>query len=79
MNWSPPEQNGCHFAYYTFKCIYMTEFFFFILIQISQKFVSKDPIDKKPALVQVIAWCRLGNKALPDSMLTQFIDTCMQH
>ena len=31
---------------------------FFILIQISLKFVPKRPIDNKPALVQVMDWRR---------------------
>ena len=35
-----------------------------IFIQISLKFVSKSPIDNNPALVQVMAWCRTGNKPL---------------
>ena len=45
-----------------------------ILIQISQKFVPRDPIDNKPALVQVMAWCRTGIKPLPEAMLTQFTE-----
>ena len=43
-----------------------------ILIQISQKFVPMSPIGNKPALVQVMAWRRTGNKLLPESVLTQF-------
>ena len=41
---------------------------------ISLKFVPKGPIDYKPALVQVVAWHRTGEKPLPESMLTQFTD-----
>ena len=33
-----------------------------ILIQISLKFVPRNLIDNMPALVQVMAWCWLGNK-----------------
>ena len=40
-------------------------------IQISLKFVLNGPIDNKPALVQVIAWCRTGDKLLPEPILTQ--------
>ena len=41
-----------------------------IQIQISLKFVPKSPIDNKSALVQVMAWCRTGNKPLPEPMMT---------
>ena len=36
--------------------------------------VPKDPIDNKPALVQVMASRRTGDKPLPEAILTQFID-----
>ena len=36
-----------------------------ISIRISLKFVPRSPIDNKPALVQVMAWHRTGNKPLP--------------
>ena len=52
---------------------------FCILIQISLKFVSKGPIDNKTALVQVMAWRRIGDKSLPEPMLTQFTDAYMRH
>ena len=45
-----------------------------IAIQISLKFVPRSPIDNKPALVQVMAWHRRGDKPLPEPMLTQYID-----
>ena len=35
-------------------------------------YVSKGPIDNKPALVQVMAWRRTGDKSLPEPKLTQF-------
>ena len=50
-----------------------------IFIQISLKFVPKDPIDNKSALVQVMAWCWTGNKTFPEPMMTQFTDAYMQH
>ena len=61
-----------------FKCI------FFIEkdrnhIQISLKFVPKCPIDNKPAMFQVMAWRRAGDKPLPEPMLTWFTDAYMQH
>ena len=47
---------------------------FCILIRISLKFLLKDPIDNKSALVQVMAWRRTGDKPLPEPVLTQFTD-----
>ena len=50
-----------------------------ILIKISLKIVPKDPIDNTLALVQVMAWRQTGDKSLPESMVTQVIDTYMWH
>ena len=75
---SPPEQNGRHFADDIFRCIFMNEKFC-IAIRISLKFVPKSPIDKKSALVQVMAWRRAGDKPLPEPMLTKFNDAYMRH
>ena len=49
---------------------------FYILILISLKF---GPIDNKLALVQVMAWHRIGDKPLPEPMLTQFHDAYMRN
>ena len=59
-----------------FKCIFLNEN---DRIQISLKFVPMIPINNKPALVQVMAWCRIGDKPLPELMMTQFIDAYMRH
>ena len=40
-----------------FKCIYF-DWKVYILVQISLKFVPVSLLDKKSALVQVMAWCR---------------------
>ena len=45
-----------------------------IPIRISKNFVPRSPIDKKPALVQVMAWPRSGDKPLPELKLIQFTD-----
>ena len=50
-----------------------------IPIRISLKFVPRSPIDNKPALVQIMAWRRTGDKPLPEPMLTQFTDAYMRH
>ena len=47
---------------------------FCIFIQISLNFVSKGSVDNKPALIQVMSWCRTGDKPLHEPMLTQFTD-----
>ena len=60
------------------KCIFLNENGR-ILIKISLKFVPRSPIVNKPALVQVMAWCQIGNKPLSEPMLTQFIDAYMLH
>ena len=61
-----------------FECIFLNENDR-IPIQISLKFVPRTPIDNTPALVQVMAWRRTGDKPLPETILTQFIDAYMRH
>ena len=61
-----------------FKCIYLNENDR-IQIQTSLKFVPRSPIDNKPALVQVMAWHRTGDKPLPEQMLTQSTNAYMRH
>ena len=41
------------------------------------KFVSDDPTDKNPALVQIMAWRLFGAKQLLETMVTQAADTNM--
>ena len=43
------------------------------------KFVPEGLIDNKSALVQVMAWRQIGDKPLPEPMMTQFTDVCMLH
>ena len=50
VNSSSPGQNGRHFPDDIFKCVFMNEKFC-ILIQISLKFVTKDPIKNIPAYI----------------------------
>ena len=78
FNSSTPGENGRHFADDIFKCIFFDEKFC-ILIRISRKFVPQGPIDIKWALVQVMAWRRIGDKQLPEPMLIQFTDVYMRH
>ena len=55
----------------------MNEKLFFF--QISLKFVPKGRIDNNTALVQIMAWCRIGHKPLSEPMLTWFTDKYMRH
>ena len=44
-----------------------------ISIKISLKFVPKGPINNISALVQIMAWCRPGNKSLPKPMMASLL------
>ena len=61
-----------------FKCIFLNENYR-IPIRISLKFVPTSPIDNKPALVQVMAWRRTGDKPFHELMLSQVTDAYMRH
>ena len=63
-----PRQNGHRFADDTFKCIFLNENVW-IHIKISLRFVPKGPINNIPAMVQIMAWRRPGDKPLSKSML----------
>ena len=67
-----PRQNGRHFADNIFKCILVNENVR-IVIKISLKFVPKDPINYIPALVQIMAWHRPGDKPLSEPMLVSLL------
>ena len=49
------------------------------MIRESLKLFPKGPIDNKSGLVQVMAWRREGDKALPEPMRTQFTEAYMRH
>ena len=49
-----------------------------IPIQISRNFFPGSLIDNKPALVQVMAWRRTGDKPLSAPMMLQFTDAYMR-
>ena len=73
---SPPGQNGRLFVDDIFRCIFVNEMFC-ILIKISLKFVPKGPTDNNPPLVQIMAWCWIGDKPLSEPMLTSFTGAYM--
>ena len=68
VNTLRPIQNGRRFADDTFKPIFLNENIQ-ISIKISLKFVPKVPINNIPALVQIMAWRRPGDKPLSEPMM----------
>ena len=78
INTLRPRQNGRHFADDIFKRIFLNENIL-ILIQISLKFVPKGSINNIPALVQIMAWRRTGDKQISEPMMTQFNDAYMRY
>ena len=73
-----PRQNGFRFADDTFKRIFLSENVR-ISIKISLKFVPKGPVNNNPALVQILAWRRSGDKQLCEPMTASFTDAYMCH
>ena len=71
FNTLKPRQNGRHFAYGIFKHIFLNENVW-ISIKISLKFVPKGPINNIPALVQIMAWRRPGDKPLSEPMMVSW-------
>ena len=67
LNTLRPRKNGRLFADDTFKRIFLNENVG-ISIKISRKFIHKGPINNIPALVQIMAWRRPGDKPLSEPM-----------
>ena len=63
-----PRPNGRHFADEIFECTFVNENVW-IPIKISLKFVPKGLINNIPALVQIMAWRRAGDKPLSEPMM----------
>ena len=72
INTLRPRQNGRHFADDIFKCIFLNENVW-ISIRISLKFVPKGLINNIPALVQIMAWRRPGDKPLFEPMMASLL------
>ena len=68
INTLRPRQNGRHFADDICKCIFVNENVWIPIIM-SLKFVPKEPINNIPALVQIMAWRRPGDKPLSEPMM----------
>ena len=72
VNTLRPRQNGRHFADDIFKWIFLNENVR-ISIKISLKFVPKGQINNIPALVQIMAWHRSGDKPLSEPMMVSLL------
>ena len=70
LNWLT--QNCRHFADDIFKCISLNENMW-ISLKISLKFVPKDRINNIPALVQIMAWRRPGDKPLSEPVMVSLL------
>ena len=65
-------QDGCHFPDDIFKCIFLNENTR-ISLKKSLKFVPKVRINIIPALVQIMAWRRSGDKPLSEPMMVNLL------
>ena len=65
-----PRQHGHHFADDILKCVFLNENVW-ISIKISLKFVPEDLINNIPALVQIMAWRRPGDKPLSEATMVR--------
>ena len=70
VNTLRPRQNNRHFPDEIFKCIFLNENVW-ISTNISLKFVPKGSINNIPALVQIMAWRRSGDKPSSEPMMVR--------
>ena len=68
INTLRPRRNRRHFADDIFKCIFLNENVW-IPIKILLKFIPKGRINNIPALVQIMAWRRPGDRPLSEPMI----------
>ena len=72
INTLRPRQNGRHFADDVFKCIFLNENLW-ISLKIPLKRVPNVRINNIPAFVQIMAWCRSGDKPLYEPMIVSLL------
>ena len=72
VNTLRPRQNRRHFADAMFKCIFLNENVW-IPIEISLTFVPIGSINNIPALVQIMAWRRPGDKPLSEPVMVRLL------
>ena len=68
-----PEQHGQYFADDIFKCIFLNENHY-ILTEIQLNLVTKGLTDG-----ELVFWPLIGDKSLPEPMMTQFHDAIWCH
>ena len=72
VNTLRPRQNGRRFTDDVFKCIFLNENVW-ISLKISLTCVPKVPINNIPALIQILAWRRSGDKPLSEPMMVSLL------
>ena len=72
LNTNKARQNGCRFADDILKCIFLNENAR-ISLKISLKFVPQVRINNIPALVQIMAWRRPGDKPFSEPMMVSLL------
>ena len=72
INTLRPRQNGRHFSDDIFKCIFLNQNAW-ISLKISLKFVPRVRINNIPALVEIMAWRRPGDKPLSEPMMVSLL------
>ena len=72
VNTLRPRQDGCLFPDDILKLIFLNQNVW-ISIRISLTFVPKGPINNIPALVQIMAWRRSGDKPLSETMMISLL------
>ena len=72
INTLRPGQNGRDFPDDHLKCIFLNENIW-ITLKISLKFVPEVQINNIPALVQIMAWRRPGDKQLSEPMMVSLL------
>ena len=73
-----PWQNGRHLPDDILKCTYWMKICQFRLI-FHWSFSSRGPINNIPALAQIMAWRRIGDKTLSEPILTQITEAYMRY
>ena len=72
LNSLRPRRNRRHFADHIFQCIFLNENER-ISLRFSLTFVPKFRINNIPSLVQIMAWCRPGDKPLSEPMMVSLL------
>ena len=67
-----PRRNGRYNADDIFKCIFLKDNVW-IPTKIALKFVPKGPINNIPAIIQIMAWRRPGDKSLSEPMMVSLL------